>query len=56
MKTKISTVALGALVLALFLSGIVLLRPCLVTAAELPLVRIAHGAFNEKVVALWVAA
>ena len=24
-------------------------------AAELPLVRIAHGAFNEKVAALWVA-
>src|SRR3972149_8696455 len=35
---------------------ILLLRPCLVAAAELPLVRIAHGAFNEKVVALWVAA
>src|SRR5574341_61962 len=27
-----------------------------VPAAELPLVRIAHGAFNEKVAALWVAA
>lgn len=26
-----------------------------VRAAELPLVRIAHGAFNEKVVALWLA-
>ena len=26
-----------------------------VSAAELPLVRIAHGAFNEKVAALWVA-
>jgi len=26
-----------------------------VWAAELPLVRIAHGAFNEKVVALWIA-
>ena len=35
---------------------ILLLRPCFVTAAELPLVRIAHGAFNEKVAALWVAA
>src|SRR3972149_4186942 len=34
---------------------IVLLRPCLVAGAELPLVRIAHGAFNEKVAALWVA-
>ena len=34
---------------------IILLRPGLVTAAELPLVRIAHGAFNEKVAALWVA-
>ncbi len=27
-----------------------------VCAAELPVVRIAHGAFNEKVAALWVAA
>lgn len=27
-----------------------------VSAAELPLVRIAHGAFNEKLAALWVAA
>jgi len=44
---------LGVLASALFM---LLLRPCLVTAAELPLVRIAHGAFNEKVVALWVAA
>lgn len=35
---------------------ILLLRPCFVTAAELPLVRIAHGAFNEKLAALWVAA
>src|SRR5574341_1642933 len=33
-----------------------LLGPCLVTAADLPLVRIAHGAFNEKLAALWVAA
>jgi len=35
---------------------IILLRPGLVTAAELPVVRIAPGAFNEKVAALWVAA
>lgn len=27
-------------------------RPC--AAAEMPLIRIAHGAFNEKVAALWV--
>jgi NitT/TauT family transport system substrate-binding protein len=30
--------------------------PCALDAAELPLVRIAHGAFNEKIAALWVAA
>ena len=30
--------------------------PCALGAAELPLVRIAHGAFNEKIAALWVAA
>lgn len=27
-----------------------------IAAAELPLVRIAHGAFSEKVVALWLGA
>ena len=30
--------------------------PVALGAAELPLVRIAHGAFNEKLAALWVAA
>lgn len=35
---------------------VLLLAPCLVVAADLPLVRIAHGAFNEKLAALWVAA
>ena len=30
--------------------------PVALRAAELPLVRIAHGAFNEKIAALWVAA
>ena len=34
---------------------VLLLGPCLVIAAELPLVRIAHGAFNEKLAALWIA-
>jgi len=34
----------------------VALLPLALSAAELPLVRIAHGAFNEKVAALWVAA
>jgi NitT/TauT family transport system substrate-binding protein len=29
---------------------------CVATAAELPPVRIAHGAFNEKVLALWIGA
>jgi len=33
----------------------VALLPLVLGAAELPLVRIAHGAFNEKVAALWVA-
>jgi NitT/TauT family transport system substrate-binding protein len=56
MKTKITTIVLGDLLLALCLSVILVLRPCLVTAADLPLVRIAHGAFNEKLAALWVAA
>ncbi len=56
MKTKITTIVPGELLLALCLSVILLLCPCFVTAAELPLVRIAHGAFNEKVSALWVAA
>lgn len=32
------------------------LAPFVVTAADLPLVRIAHGAFNEKLAALWVTA
>ncbi len=34
---------------------LVALSSTLTTAAELPLVRIAHGAFNEKVLALWIA-
>ena len=35
---------------------VLLLLASSVTAAELPLVRIAHGAFNEKVLALWIGA
>ncbi len=37
------------------LSLMVALPGSLATAAELPLVRIAHGAFNEKILALWIA-
>lgn len=34
---------------------LVMVRGTLAVAAELPLVRIAHGAFNEKILALWIA-
>ena len=40
---------------AVLLSLLVALPRALAVAAELPLVRIAHGAFNEKVLALWIA-
>jgi len=40
---------------AVFLSLFAALPRSLAVAAELPLVRIAHGAFNEKVLALWIA-
>ena len=41
---------------ALLLSLIFLSLPISANGAELPMVRIAHGAFNEKIAALWVAA
>ena len=41
--------------LALFLLVLLRVTPGL-EAAELPLVRIAHGAFNEKIAALWIGA
>ena len=34
---------------------VLLQLPSIVSGAELPVVRIAHGAFNEKIAALWVA-
>jgi ABC-type nitrate/sulfonate/bicarbonate transport system substrate-binding protein len=40
---------------AVLLSLLVALPGTLAVAAELPLVRIAHGAFNEKVLVLWLA-
>jgi len=45
----------GVLRSVLFFSLFFCLLVRSVSAAELPLVRIAHGAFNEKVAALWVA-
>ena len=40
---------------ALVVSLLVALPRCVAVAAELPLIRIAHGAFNEKLLALWIA-
>ena len=40
---------------AVLLSLLVALPRCVAVAAEVPLVRIAHGAFNEKILALWIA-
>ena len=42
-----------ATILCLLLSS---LRPATAWAAELPLVRIAHGAFSEKIAVLWIGA
>lgn len=41
---------------AVLLAVLAVLPWCVAAAAELPLIRIAHGAFNEKVLALWIAA
>ena len=40
---------------AVLLALLIALPRCVAVAAELPLVRIAHGAFNEKILALWIA-
>jgi ABC-type nitrate/sulfonate/bicarbonate transport system substrate-binding protein len=42
-----------AVIFSLILSS---LRPAIASAAELPLVRIAHGAFSEKIAVMWVGA
>ncbi len=42
-----------AVIFCLILSS---LRPAIASAAELPLVRIAHGAFSEKIAVMWVGA
>lgn len=47
--------AVSAFAAAALLSLLLALPRSVVLAAELPLIRIAHGAFNEKVLALWVA-
>lgn len=58
MKTVMRYASRGMLVRfsgAVLLSLLMAFPSTLVVAAELPLVRIAHGAFNEKILALWIA-
>jgi ABC-type nitrate/sulfonate/bicarbonate transport system substrate-binding protein len=53
--TRARAVEAIALCVMLFLVSLLLALPGRASAAELPLARIAHGAFNEKVLALWIA-
>lgn len=53
LEMNMHKISKGGLALALFLC-LLLSLGSIARAAELPLVRIAHGAFNEKVEALWI--